>query len=186
MSQTLLDPPSASPEPEPNARPAVPPRPPLNDSGLSGWALAGLLSGGLILFFALMTGMLLLINHQGDGSTASASGASTLAPAKASGPATAMVHLAEFSVEPADVTVQSGGTLEVMNIGTMTHNLAIRDTSLATPMISAGGVTELKLGNLAGGDELMGPASAAVTHVNLSLDVVSPAATRYTGSAGRQ
>jgi nitrite reductase (NO-forming) len=186
MSQTLLDPPSASPEPEHDPRPAVPP-PPLNDSGLSGWALAGLLSGGLILFFALMTGMLLLINHQGGGSTASASGASTLAPAKASPPATAMVHLSEFTIQPADVTVQSGGTLEVMNIGTMSHNLAIRDTSLATPMISAGGIAELKLGNLAGGTytiycQVPGH-DAAGMHATLHVSGGAVAVTGGSGSA---
>ena len=152
MSQTLLDPPSVSPEPEaPEPSPGVPPRPPFNDSGLSGWAVAGLFFGGLILFFALMAGLLLLINHHGSGSPSSASGTSALAAAKASGPTSAMVHLSEFSIEPADVTVASGGTLEVMNMGTMTHNLAIRDTSLATPMISGGGTAELKLGSLAGG-----------------------------------
>ena len=152
MSQTVLDRPSTSPEPEPSPPPAPPSRPPLSDGGLSGWGLGGLLFGGVILFFALMTGMLLLISHNGGGAKAAGTAANPAATtSKAAGPTSVTVHLSEFSVEPADVTVASGGTLEVMNMGTMTHNLAVKDTPLATPMISAGGAAELKLGNLAAG-----------------------------------
>jgi plastocyanin len=41
--------------------------------------------------------------------------------AATSAPASAMVHLSEFKIEPAEVTVAAGGTLQVMNLGTTAH-----------------------------------------------------------------
>jgi nitrite reductase (NO-forming) len=114
---------------------------------MSGWTLAGLLSGVLVLFFALMTGMLVIIQHNGRNSTGPAAAAGTPTPA----PANVMVHLLEFNIEPNDVTVATGGTLNVMNIGTMTHNLAIKGTSLTTPMINGGGSADLNLAGLSAG-----------------------------------
>lgn len=79
----------------------------------------------------------------------SAAGAS--AAAAASAPATAMVHLTELKIEPASVTVAAGGTVNIMNMGAMAHNLAVKDTSLATPMIDAGGTGNLELAGLSAG-----------------------------------
>ncbi|MBV8161452.1 MAG: multicopper oxidase domain-containing protein [Acidimicrobiia bacterium] len=76
--------------------------------------------------------------------------ADTSAPAPV--PSSAMVNLSEFKIEPGDVTVATGGTLQVMNMGTMAHNLAIKDTTLATPMIDAGGIGNLNVGGLSAGD----------------------------------
>src|SRR5205807_8988046 len=76
---------------------------------------------------------------------ASATGAATTAPA------TAMVHLSEFKIEPSSVTIAAGGTLQVMNLGSTTHNLAIKDTALATPMIDAGGTGNLTVSGLSAG-----------------------------------
>src|SRR5262245_53364220 len=53
-----------------------------------------------------------------------AAGAST---GGTSAPTTAMVHLSELKIEPASVTIAAGGTLQVMNLGAMAHNLAIKD-----------------------------------------------------------
>jgi nitrite reductase (NO-forming) len=66
-------------------------------------------------------------------------------------PATAMVHLSEFKIEPKEVTVAQGGTLQVMNSGTMPHNLAIKGTTLTTKNIEVGGADNLKLADLAPG-----------------------------------
>ena len=66
-------------------------------------------------------------------------------------PTTAMVHLSEFKIEPASVTVATGGTLQVMNMGAMAHNLAIKDTSVATPMIDPSGTGNLELSSLSAG-----------------------------------
>jgi nitrite reductase (NO-forming) len=148
MSQTVLDAPQASPAP-------VPPRRPPDDGGdehgprgISPWATVGLLFGGLVVFFALMTGMLVVFEHNGrTAAPAAANGSAALAPA----PQTALVHLSEFRIEPADVTIAEGGTLYAMNMGTMDHNVAIRGTALATPMVGAGSTTSVKLANLAPG-----------------------------------
>src|SRR5436309_2374914 len=56
-----------------------------------------------------------------------------------SAPTSLMVHLTEFKIEPSDLTVATGGTLKVMNAGTMVHNLAVKDTALATAMLNPGG-----------------------------------------------
>src|SRR5439155_25884546 len=66
-------------------------------------------------------------------------------------PTTAMVHLSEFKIEPGDVTVAAGGTLQVMNLGTTAHNLAIKDTQLASPMVNAGGSANLSVSGLSAG-----------------------------------
>ena len=62
-----------------------------------------------------------------------------------------MVHLREFAVEPKQISVAVGGTLQVMNTGTMPHNLAVKDTTLATKMIDAGGSENLSLAGLSAG-----------------------------------
>ena len=111
MSQTVLQPPAAIPEPAP--APGAP-RPPLNDTGLSGWALVGLLFGGLVLFFALLTAMLVIIEHNSSSSSPSSGAAATNATsgttAGTAGPASATVMLSEFSITPADVTLAPGGS----------------------------------------------------------------------------
>jgi nitrite reductase (NO-forming) len=148
MSQTLVDAPGAGPQPDAMPPPPAPARPPQKD-GPSGWPLVVLLFGGLVLFFALFTGMVVIIQHNGNSAaTGATTNAASTGPAL---PATAMVHLSEFAIEPADVSIAPGGTLNVMNVGTMTHNLAVKGTSLATPMIDAGGVGNLKLAGLADG-----------------------------------
>jgi nitrite reductase (NO-forming) len=157
MSQTVLVPPGTSPASEtaPEPEPASPvERAPasgstLNDTGLSGWTLVGLLLGGLVVFFALMTGMMVIIEHNGRGETGSA--AAMVNSGAASAPATATVHLSEFSIEPADVNVAPGGTLEIMNMGAVTHNVAVKGSGLASPMIAAGATGQLKLSGLAPG-----------------------------------
>jgi FtsP/CotA-like multicopper oxidase with cupredoxin domain len=66
-------------------------------------------------------------------------------------PTTATLHLTEFKLEPATVTVAQGGTLELMNMGTMAHNVAVKGSSLASPMIEAGASGSLALSGLAPG-----------------------------------
>jgi nitrite reductase (NO-forming) len=149
MSQTLVDTPSAGPEPHATPPPAAPARTGRDNTGLSGWALVGLLLGGMVLFFALFTAMVVIIKH--NGSSAATGDTTNAAATGPAAPATAMVHLSEFAIEPADVTLAPGGTLNVMNVGTMAHNLAVKGTSLATPMIDAGGVGNLKVAGLPAG-----------------------------------
>jgi nitrite reductase (NO-forming) len=76
----------------------------------------------------------------------------TAAPAAGhTAPTTATVHLSEFKIEPKDVTVAQGATLQVVNAGTMPHNLAVKGTSLTTKNIAVGGTDSLPLAGLAPG-----------------------------------
>ena len=80
------------------------------------------------------------IDEAGGGASAAGAAAST------------MVHLGEFTIEPATIEVATGGTLQVMNAGTVQHNLRIEGTDLATPNIDASGTAPLALGGLEPGD----------------------------------
>ena len=67
-------------------------------------------------------------------------------------PAELMVHLSEMKVDPAPLVVAAGGTLQVMNSGTMPHNLAVGGEGKATAMLDAGGAAALGLSDLDPGD----------------------------------
>ncbi len=140
MSQTVLDPPITSPEPEPGPALATAARPAGRDG--SGWrpgTVVGLLFGGLILFFALMTGMVLLIEHNGAHATA---------PAGATGATQDVdVSLTEFAIKPATVSVAAGTTVKfhVTNDGSVAHNFTL-DSGQATPSIPPGGQAVLQAG----------------------------------------
>ena len=63
-----------------------------------------------------------------------------------------MVTLSEFKVAPADITASAAAGIHVANNGSVQHNLAVEGTSLATPMIDAGGSAQLDLSSLTAGD----------------------------------
>ena len=67
------------------------------------------------------------------------------------GARTASVHLGEFSITPASVTVASGGTLDVHNDGAVPHNVAIEGSDIISPMLNAGETAHLRLAGLAPG-----------------------------------
>ncbi len=66
---------------------------------------------------------------------------------------TAMVSLSEFSVSP--VTIGAGGSLHVMNDGSVAHNLAIDGTDLKTPDLAAGETATIDLSSLEPGTYTM-------------------------------
>lgn len=70
-------------------------------------------------------------------------------------PTSAMVHLSEFALDPAEVTLAKGGVISAMNEGSIEHNLAIKDSAIATPMLAGGGESDLPLGDLAVGTYTM-------------------------------
>lgn len=83
-----------------------------------------------VIVAAVSIGFGLRVMDESDGTTvASSSGV----------PASVMVHLSEFAIDEATVAV--GGNLEVMNEGSVAHNVTIRDTDLKTSDM-AGGATE--------------------------------------------
>jgi uncharacterized cupredoxin-like copper-binding protein len=63
----------------------------------------------------------------------------------------ASVHLTEFSITPASITLAAGGTLDVHNDGAVTHNVAIDGTDVMSPMLAAGETAHLPLTGLAPG-----------------------------------
>ena len=56
--------------------------------------------------------------------------------------------LSEFAIDLSASNVTAGGTITVRNNGTMIHNLAVRDTDLASADVSAGETTDLDVSGL--------------------------------------
>jgi uncharacterized cupredoxin-like copper-binding protein len=85
------------------------------------------------------------------------------------------VTLSEFKITPSVIAVDTGGSLTVKNAGTVTHNLAVKGTSLKTPDIAPGStdhldVSSLKTGMYTAYCQIPGHAGAGMTamlHVGL-------------------
>ncbi len=111
-----------------------------------GWLIFGVVFAGMCLLASMVAwGMAARAETEAKAVRAGGSGATSTAKK------TPMIHLSEFQIQPAVANAAVGDTLEVMNVGTMTHNLAIDGQTLATPMISPGGAAELHLDGLAPG-----------------------------------
>ncbi|HKN48627.1 MAG TPA: multicopper oxidase domain-containing protein, partial [Actinomycetota bacterium] len=92
------------------------------------------------------------VHFQGTGSSTAAATSPSTAASQAAPAATVMVHLSDqLKIDPAETTVAAGGTITVMNTGVGQHNLAVKGTSLATPMINGGSSADLALTGLAPG-----------------------------------
>lgn len=61
------------------------------------------------------------------------------------------VTLTEFAISPQMVQADVGGVLSVKNAGSVDHNLSIKGTDLATPMIKPGETASIDLGDLKAG-----------------------------------
>jgi manganese oxidase len=68
--------------------------------------------------------------------------------AAASAGSSVQVSLTEFAITPSSVTASAGGSLQVTNDGTATHNLRVVDTELITPDLAAGESGELDISSL--------------------------------------
>ena len=84
----------------------------------------------------------------------------------AAGPVT--VHLADFKISPAAITVPKGGSLNVVNDGNTVHNLRIVDHDEITPDLQPGDSAKLDLSKLSAGSykvqcDIAGHASAGMT-----------------------
>ncbi|WP_052667266.1 multicopper oxidase domain-containing protein [Nitriliruptor alkaliphilus] len=78
-------------------------------------------------------------------------GPATVAPAEAVAPTSVAVELSEFAIAPADITIPAGGTLEVVNVGNIPHDLAVVDEGIGTAMLNNGESESLSLAGLAPG-----------------------------------
>ena len=65
---------------------------------------------------------------------------------------TVEVDLSEFKVAPAMITASAGDTLRVVNKGTMSHQLTVQGTSLATALIAPGQAATLDTSSLSAGN----------------------------------
>jgi len=63
-------------------------------------------------------------------------------------PSSVRVELTEFDIAPGAISVAADGTLEVVNSGTAPHDLKVRDTDVATPMLDSGDEATLSLAGL--------------------------------------
>ncbi len=119
-----------------------PPARPPEDASLSPRWFLGLLLGATALGVAglvAVVGLSMLLKSDDEGGGGAAA-ASTLA-----------IELSEFKID-GQLTAPAGDvTLAVTNVGSMAHNLAVRELGAATPDLGADGVAELSLGTLAPG-----------------------------------
>jgi len=105
--------------------------------GLSPLAVVGVFVGVVVLFFALLTGMILIIVHNGNGkTTSSASGSNVTTTTRSGAPGNPTpsafaqsdvpVVLREYRVEVPATTISPGlKTLRISNFGTMPHELLV-------------------------------------------------------------
>ncbi len=113
----------------------------------------GTIATGVTAVVALVLAAGALIVASGPGGAASEpapAATTTEAPTDGpeSAPAEVAVELSEFAIEPTDITVAAGGSLQVSNIGSADHDLAVVDTEVATPMLAGGEDATLPLDGL--------------------------------------
>jgi manganese oxidase len=116
----------ATPPSTPPPAPAPPPEP-----GISAGA-AAIVVAVLALVLAAVS---VVFTRDGDGGSAAA-------------PAAPTVDLTEYALTPAAVSVETGGTLEVLNSGSTPHNLVVAGTDLGTADLAAGDSETLDLSGL--------------------------------------
>jgi manganese oxidase len=95
----------------------------------------------------VLSGGALITSAKGSTSAASASPAAATAAGE-SAPSSVAVELSEFAIDPSDLTVAAGGTLEVTNRGVAEHDLAVIGTEVATPMLQGGESASLDISSL--------------------------------------
>ncbi len=139
----------------------------------------------LMFFAVIVSGMALVagIFGVGLGFRAVDESRNGAGPAAGKPAATASVHLSEFAITPASVTLASGGTLDVHNEGAVTHNVAIEGTDFMTPMLNAGGTAHLVLTGLAPGTYTLVCQVAGHADAGMKATLVVTAATAGGGTA---
>lgn len=131
-------------------------------------ALAGLAG------FALAALAVIVVTVKDDGGTAGASTAAEMTHVA--------VNLREFAIDmPAEIP--TGVMLDVSNGGSAVHNLAVKDTNLATPDLNAGETAMLDISSLPPGDYTVVCTIAGHEAAGMVLDItISESATVPTGT----
>lgn len=86
-------------------------------------------------FLLAAVGIIVVVNDDGSSTTTAAAAPVT-------------VTLTEFKIAPASISVPAGGSLNVVNAGTMIHNLAVVGEGITTPDFGAGKSATLSLATL--------------------------------------
>jgi plastocyanin len=89
-------------------------------------------------FLLAAVGIIVVVNDDGSSSTTAAAAPVT-------------VTLSEFKIAPASISVPAGGSLNVVNGGSMIHNLSVVDQGITTPDFGAGKSVTLSLATLPAG-----------------------------------
>ena len=94
---------------------------------------------GFLGLFAMVTAF--VVANRNDNSSTTSTGAAPMT-----------VMLSEFKIDPGAISAVNGAGLDVMNMGSVQHNLAVEGTTFATPMIDPGKTVHLDLSMLSPGD----------------------------------
>ena len=124
----------ASGEPPPTSRTG-------RGAGENGGVWFGAVLGAIALVFAAVA---LVVGGGGDGGD----GGGT----SAGGSSTATLELSEFALTPSALSVAAGGQIEVVNNGTVAHNVSVGGTDLITSDLAAGESEVQDLSSLAPGE----------------------------------
>jgi manganese oxidase len=106
-----------------------------------------ILAGFSLLASVVAWGMAARAESEAKSSRATRTGQQAAGAAKI----TPTIQLSEYQINPGVINAAVGDKLKVMDGGSMTHNLAVDGTPLATSMINPGGAAELTLSGLAPG-----------------------------------
>ena len=102
---------------------------------LAGVAVALVLSAGALIVASGSSG-------GGEAPTAAASASAVDAPGEVS------VDIDEMDVRPGDLTVAAGGSVEVVNVGAIPHDLVVEGADVGTPMLDPGEAHTFATGEL--------------------------------------
>ena len=97
---------------------------------------------GVVVALVLSAGALIVA---AGSSSPPASETPAAADAESDAPSQLSVELGEMFIEPENLEIAPGGTLEVANVGAAAHDLAVEGTEVATPMLDPGESATLEL-----------------------------------------
>ncbi len=88
---------------------------------------------GVVVTLALSAGALIVASGSSSGS-----GGPQAAGAPVAAPSEVRVDIDEMDVRPGELTVAAGGSVEVVNVGAIPHDLVVEGHDVGTPMLDAG------------------------------------------------
>jgi plastocyanin len=111
---------------------------------LAGVAIALVLSAGA-----------LIVAATGGGVPPVAGSAPVASDAAADAPSEVAFELDDLTVRPAAATIAPGGSVEVVNVGAIPHDLVVLDGEVGTPMLDSGEVVDFGVDDLEPGTYLL-------------------------------